>query len=293
MAIVDNALAEIKLMLSEKEELKTSDHFFSAGKRAGGDRVYITIHTNMRDFFVKYDRTAKSDTFKKEFQTLKHVKSNGFSVPQPIELIDKGIVMSVVNGVPLETIIKQDKIEKNIKLLNNAITRIASFHRRYASKTSKKELHDAKNNDKTTSLEQITTGTINLGYTHGDLDPFNTFFDSNSSKFGLIDWEDFSENGIQEFDALHFIVMTGTIFHPDIQHQKLYEIIFDKYKSNPYLRLLRTYCEERPSSFETVLGLVPAYCDIQNHRLENMQRNTSDFLYNEFKKIFNKSKVIS
>jgi hypothetical protein len=293
MTMINQVLDEIKCVFLKNELIVTSDHFFSGGKRKTGSRIYIFIHTNKRDLFVKYDQDGKSDIFTKEYQTLEKVESNIFSIPRPIELINKGMVISVVNGISLEPLICRDGLDKSIRVLNEAMILMASFHRKYASQLSKsanQKLFNSMVKNKISSLAQTPMDEINLGFTHGDFDPFNTFFDSSSSKFGLIDWEDFSEFGIQELDALHFIIMTGVIANHGISNHKLYEIIFGGYKQNPYLKLLQTYCRKRPSSIKTVLKLIPVYCDTQNDRLKKNKRDTSDFLYNEFKKRYYSSK---
>jgi len=294
MVIITQILDAVRSILIEDERIVTSDHFFSSGKRKARSRVYVIIHTNKRDLFVKYDQIAKSNAFEKEYQSLEKVSSNGFSIPQPIGLINKGIVMSTIKGTSLETIIKHDGLIKSIGVLNNAVIQMTMFHRKYAIQTKKsvvQKLNHSAIDDEIFSLAQIPLNEINLGFIHGDLDPFNTFFDSTSSSFGLIDWEDFSEFGIQELDALHFVAITGVIANPFISHQKLYDVVFGNHEPNPYLKLLQTYCRERPSSLKTILKLVPTYCDIQNDRLKKAKRNTDNFLYNEFKSIYNESKL--
>lgn len=295
MEMINQVLDEIKCVFLKNERIVTSDHFFSGGKRKVGSRIYIFIYTNKRDLFVKYDQVGKLGSFKKEYKSLKKVGLSNFSVPQPIRLIDRGIIMTVINGVSLKSLIQLDDLNKSIEKLNKAMIYMASFHRKYASqlsKSAKQKLFNLMVKNKTSALAQIPMDEINLGFIHGDFDPFNTFFDSGSSKFGLIDWEDFSEFGIQELDALHFIIMTGVIANHGISNHKLYEVIFGGHKQNLYLKLLQTYCNKRPSSIKTVLKLIPVYCDIQNGRLKNARRDTNDFLYNEFKKRYYESRSI-
>lgn len=293
MIIISQILDEVRSIFFKDERIVTSDHFFSSGKRKHGSRVYIIIHTNKRDLFVKYDQNGKSDAFNKEYNSLKKINSSDFSSPQPIGLINKGMVISVVNGIPLETLICRDGLDKSIRVLNKTMVLMASFHQKYVSQQSKSiNLYDKMVKNKISLPKKIPMDEINLGFIHGDFDPFNTFFDSNSLKFGLIDWEDFSEFGIQELDALHFVIITGVIANQSISHQKLYEVVFSSYESNPYLKLLQIYCRERQSPMETTLKLIPAYCDIQNDRLKKAKRDTSDFLYNEFKKRYYESRAI-
>lgn len=289
MANTKNILNELKKALSDNEEVIEFNDFLSGGKRKRGHRIYLTVRTNKRGLFVKYDINARPDAFEKEYNALTKIGSNGFLAPQPIKLINKGIVMSEITGVSLEEIVKRNGLKQSLGLLTSAVIYIAIFH--------KKHTHQLEKNDKEKIYKEVTAKRMpveiktaidqaNFGFTHGDFDPFNTFYDVKKSEFGLIDWEDFRENGIQVLDALHFVTMLGVIANPGASYQELYGIIFEKNKKNPYLGLLTKYCEERLVSLTTILELIPFYCDAQNYRLIKAQRDTNAFLYNEFKKLY-------
>lgn len=289
MVNAKNILSELKKALSDNEEVIEFNDFLSGGKRKKEYRIYLTVRTNKRGLFVKYDPMARPDTFEKEYNALTRINSNGFLTPQPIKLIDKGIVMSEITGVSLEEIVKRNGLKQSLKLLTDAVMHIALFHKKHTHRLEKGDMEKIYREvtGKRAHIEiKIVIDQASFGFTHGDLDPFNTFYDAKKSEFGLIDWEDFHENGIQELDALHFVTMLGVITNPKVSYQELYRIIFEKHKKNPYLGLLTRYCEERSALLTTILELIPVYCDVQNYRLIKAQRDTKVFLYNEFKKLY-------
>lgn len=289
MVNAKNILSELKKTLSDNEEVIEFNDFLSGGKRKKEYRIYLTVRTNKRGLFIKYDPSARPDTFKKEYNALTKINSNGFLTPQPIKLINKGIVMSEITGVSLEEIVKRNGLKQSLKLLTDAVIHIALFHKKHThqlEKSGKEKIYREVTGKRAHVEIKIVIDQANLGFTHGDLDPFNTFYDAKKSEFGLIDWEDFRENGIQELDALHFVTMLGVITNPRASYQELYRIIFEKYKKNPYLGLLTKYCEKRSVPPTTILALIPVYCDAQNYRLIKAQRDTKAFFYNEFKKLY-------
>lgn len=289
MVNIKNILNELKKALSDEEEIIEFNDFLSGGKRKNEYRIYLTVRTNKRSLFVKYDPNARSDTFVREYNALTKISSNGFFTPQPIKLISKGIVMSAITGMSLEETVKKNGLKPSLRLLTIAVLHIAAFHKKHTyqlEKNGKEKIYREVTGKRAHVKIKTAIDQANFGFTHGDLDPFNTFYDVEKSEFGLIDWEDFRENGIQELDALHFVTMLGIIVNPGVSCRELYGIIFEKHKKNPYMGLLIRYCEERPVLLMTILALIPVYCDTQNYRLIRAQRDTKTFLYNEFKKLY-------
>lgn len=285
---LDNILVEIKDSFLDGEKITNLNSITSNGKREINSRIYIKIHTNKRNLFIKYAQNEKLNIFRKEYDALKKVDSDYFSIPQPLGLISKGIIMSEIKGIPLENRIKTHGLTDSIGLLEDVIIHIARFHKSNVSKSKIETSVLYKEVTGNEDFAQIQTlrSKITVGFTHGDLDPFNTFFDKNTSKFGLIDWEDFREYGIQGLDILHFIIMLAVIANPKLSYRKLYEAIFRKDKGNVYIRLLDLYCIEMVIHQSVILELLPVYCDAQNHRLKKNLRNTNGFLYHEFKRIY-------
>jgi hypothetical protein len=287
MKNTQNVLNHLQKAVSNNERIIKYNHSLSGGKRKNKRRIYLTVRTNKRVLFVKYDPETGSNAFIREYNALTKINSDEFVTPQPIILINKGVVTSEIKGTSLEGIIKRKGLKQSLRLLTDAITRIAVFHKKYS--------HQLKKKDKKEICEEVTGSKMSIeispainrasfGFIHGDLDPFNTFYNAKKSEFILIDWEDFRENGIQELDVLHFVTMLGVIANPELSYRKLFRVIFEKNIENPYLDLLARYCKERTSSLTTVFKLIPVYCDAQNHRLIKAHRETRNFLYSELKK---------
>ena len=157
-------------------------------------------------------------TIKKEYSNLETLKSiQNFRIPKPLALLDSGVVTTHISGTSLEKKLISEGLIKCTDLLEETIENIASFH---------------KNN----------RGSLGVGYAHGDLDPFNILVDEQERPVGLIDWEDFSTEGIQDLDAIHFITMLGVILNPQMKHDDLYFHMFNENK-NVYNELLGIYCK--------------------------------------------------
>lgn len=285
----EDVLGKIKEVLSDGEKVKDFKFFLSGGKRGGGSRIYLTVRTNRRDLFTKYDPHGKFAAFKNEYTALEKVASMDFSIPKPIAVLDRGILISKIEGVPLEEIVGQKGLRKMGKVLNDAIVRIAAFHKKYVFRPNIKErakIYKEITGENRYGRMQKEFNRSSIGFAHGDLDPFNMLYDLKTSEFGLIDWENFNMRGSQELDVLHFVVMLAVIVNPGISHAELYGILFKKYKKNPYRTLLARYCKERNIVLASVLALIPVYCDTQNYRLIRAKRSTSGFLYTDFKELY-------
>jgi len=285
--IVSNVVNETKLLLTHDEKIIKYSHFLSEGKR-DKKRFYFKVQTNNRNLFIKYAPYEGIETFKKEFEALCLVKPCDFALPQPIRLIKNGIIMSQVEGSSLENQIKEGNLNYNFSLVKKAILDIVSFHK--MNKGVKKIKIDKLFREITGNTDDLqiynSLEKVNLGPTHGDLDPFNTLFDKKSGTIGLIDWEDFRLESIQELDVLHFIIMLGVITNPKLSRPDLYKQIFGDYTDNLYLRLLEIYSKDMSTSVQNILNVLPVYCDSQNYRLIAAGRSTENFLYNEFKRIY-------
>ena len=241
--------------------------FTSSGKRKENPRIYITIKKGNSDIFVKYSQNSDSNIFKKEYSNLETLKSiQNFRIPKPLALLDSGVVTTHISGTSLEKKLISEGLIKCTDLLEETIENIASFH---------------KNN----------RGSLGVGYAHGDLDPFNILVDEQERPVGLIDWEDFSTEGIQELDAIHFITMLGVILNPQMKHDDLYFHMFNENK-NVYNELLGIYCKITGQPIKKLKELVPVYCDYQNKRLCDVGRDTKPFLYTTFKNLYYEHGII-
>lgn len=289
MAKNNEILDRVKNILPSDEQVLDYHKTTSGERRKETPRLYLSIHTNKRNLFVKYSLKEDTNIFQREYDALVKLEENGFITPKPIGLIDRGIILTFVGGKPIEENIIQSGLSKNLDLLIDAIFQISKFHIKHICNPREEDVDEI--------YKKITGATISIkqrelirhtkfGFTHGDLDPFNTFFDPKKRKFGLIDWEDFREDGIQILDVIHFIVMLGVIVNPKCAHDKLYEKIFNKYEGNVYLHLLKVYSQETKTSFSEILRFIPTYCDAQNYRLNKANRDTTPFLYNKFKEIY-------
>lgn len=289
---VDGILEDIKETFEDGEKIITADCLFPKSKRKQASRTYIVIHTDRRELFLKYAPEAKSGEFKKEYEALKKVSSEEFVTPKPIKVFNKGIVVSKVSGNLFNKMISECGLSQEVRLLvRQAITHLSSFHientRRVLMTVNLDDLYKDLTGAEISAETRGFLGQANIGFTHGDFDPFNILLLDKKTPglFGLVDWEDFRENGIQELDALHFVTMLCVILNPNASHKELFEIMFKK-QGSFYLDLLKVYCDKRKTSLSEILKIIPVYCDTQNHRLTRAHRNTDDFLYNDFKKIY-------
>lgn len=288
---INKILKDIKTLLDDDEEIGGGSFFLSGEKRKQAPRVYTTVHTDRRDFFVKSATDlAGREGLRREYETLSRLRIKGFQTPRPFELFNWGMVMLKLNGTSLDRKIEKVPISFELRSsLERVILCISLFH-----------LNARGDMPTTTSLEKtykeltgkdISSETMNLmtqaslGFTHGDLDPFNLLLtDSPDSELALIDWEDFRQDGVQELDIINFIIMLAVVMNPNVSHRDLYDIVFKS--GGLYMDLLQTYCSERGISLSTIQQFVPMYCDTQNYRLTKANRSTEEFLYNVFKECF-------
>lgn len=289
MAKSDEILDKVKTILPDDEQILDCYQTNSGDRRNEKPRIYLSLRTSKRNLFVKYSLKERPNVFQREYDALAKQEENGFIVPKPIGLIDRGIVLSFIDGQPIEERVIQSGLSENLDLLMDAVIAIAGFHIKHVRNLREedvgkiyKEVTKVAMPDKQENLLKHAR----FGFTHGDLDPFNTFVDSKKRRFSLIDWEDFREDGIQALDIIHFIVMLGVIANPKCEYNNLYEKIFSRYGENVYLHLLRTYSDETKTSFSKLLEFIPLYCDAQNYRLIKAGRDTTPFLYNKFKEIY-------
>lgn len=272
--------------------------FYSRGKRKNNKRMYIKIDVGGQVIFGKFPLNKGDKMVIQEANKLKKISINQFSVPKVILSIGNGFFMTSVRGTPIEIILKKQGLSKSIKILKKAIRCIASFHQT----TEKKNVAFKQKFDiylKLTDKSSIALPYKNLlkkisvGYMHGDLDPFNMFFDIKTSQFSLIDWEDFYEEGFQELDILHFLIMTAVILYTNKDYDNLYNEIFCKktYLKETLIDLLKQYCQLRQKDLKLLINLLPIYCDFQTQRLINSKRNPKEFLYLSFKDLFQRKGI--
>jgi hypothetical protein len=184
-----------------------------------------------------------------------------------------------------------------MKILEEAVKLIANFHQatetRYIPLKKKLNIYSELTGKSSIDIQRKDLlKKVSVGYMHGDIDPFNMFFDTKTNNYGLIDWEDFTEEGLQELDILHFLIMTAVILYPGEGFIGLYERIFlkDIPISKAFAELLFNYCQLRRKNIDTLINLLPIYCDFQIKRLLVSKRCPKDFIYPTFKKLFFKSR---
>lgn len=267
--------------------------FYSRGKRKTNKRMYIRININGRIIFGKFPLSKNDKKVIKEADILEKIFISQFSIPEVILRVDNGFFMSAVGENPIEIILKKQGLSKSIKILEEAVRRIANFHQitkiRHTSLKEKLNIYSKLTDISSVDIHQKDLfKKVSMGYTHGDLDPFNMFFDTKTNDYGLIDWEDFSEKGFQELDILHFLIMTAVILYPRGKLVSLYKKIFLKHTflSKVIMKLLYEYCRLRKKDINVIINLLPVYCDFQIQRLIKASRNPKDFLYQTFKKLF-------
>jgi hypothetical protein len=280
--IIKHIICELEQSFPQ-EKFSKSSYFLSGEKRKGDSRVYVNIWKDNQNIFIKYTPKSTTEKLQKEFSILKTLEDNKyFRTPRCIGIINNGIVMSFVSGNSLENKLTSEGLLKCKNLLKNIIKQIGLFHK---NNRGSKNITDI-------PISPSLQSHIHIGYTHGDLDPFNLLIDDLEKLPGLIDWEDFNPTGIQELDALHFVIMSGLILNPNINHEMLYNMIFNKKIENPYTNLFNVYCKTTNQSIEIIKKLLPVYCDVQNKRLVDVKRDTTQFLYTTFKKLYYDHEII-
>lgn len=297
-----NNETKIKILiekLRKKIDINSSSFSWSAsysqGKRETNKRMYIKIKIDDgRIIFGKFPLNKNDKMVKKEANTLQKISITQFSISNVILKTNGGFFMSTIKGNPIEIILQKQGLSKSLKIVERAVVRIANFHQAtvihdipfmerlniYSKLIIGKSLHNLQ--------EGYLFKEVSVGYMHGDLDPFNMFFDKGSNSYGLIDWEDFNERGFQELDILHFLMMVGVILYPRKDFTALYQDIFLKntFLHNTIMKLLYKYCQIQKKNLEVIINLLPIYCDYQNYRLIKAVRNPNNFLYKTFEELF-------
>jgi len=267
--------------------------FYSGGKRKNNKRMYIKINIDGLVIFGKFPLNKNDKMVVKEAYKLRRISTNQFSIPEVILPVGKGFFMTSIKGCPIEFILKKRGLPKSMEILKETVRRIARFHRAT-------EIEHVFFKDKLDIYSKLTGQNprdfqkkdllkeVSIGYMHGDLDPFNMFFDAKTNNYGLIDWEDFREKGIQELDILHFLIMIAVILCRKKDFINLYQKIFLKNNSlsRTIMRLLSEYCIIQKKNPHSIINLLPIYCDTQIYRLVKTGRNQKGFLYGSFKNLF-------
>lgn len=283
-----------KLISELEKKLKISSGSwnisYSKGKRKTRKRMYIQVHLDKQLIFGKFPLDINDKSLVRESTLLNRISVREFSIPKVILTTNEGFFMSVINGLPIELELKKEGLSKGMRILSEAVAKIARFHKETnIDQTDIGKIKiDSLLNKQSSSYNKEILSRVNIGYAHGDLDPFNMFFDKKTSRFGLIDWEDFRKEGIQELDILHFLIMTAVILYPTDDHRTLYRKIFLKNTllHRVFLKLINIYCKIVNQDVNNVINLLPIYCDMQIRRLLNSSRNPNDFLYKTFKNQF-------
>ncbi len=269
------------------------DIFYSTGKRKTNKRVYIKIPINERVIFGKFLINRNDRMVIKEADMLGKISTNQFLIPEVILKLNNGFFMSAVPGVPIEIILKKQGISKSMKILEKAVKLIANFHQvteiKHIPLKKKLNIYLELTGKSSIDIKQKNLlKKVSVGYMHGDLDPFNMFFDTKTGNYGLIDWEDFTEKGFQELDILHFLIIIAVILYPNEDFISLYKKIFLKPTclNKIIVEVLNQYCTFRGKGLHSVINFLPIYCDAQINRLVKTNRNPKDFLYESFKNLF-------
>ena len=269
--------------------------FCSKGKRKINQRIYIKVNTDRQIIFGKFPLDKNDKMVDKEINILKKISVTQFFIPKVIFKTDRGFFMSAVKGIPIKMIMQKKGLSKSIEILKRAVALMAYFHQTTKIKDiSFRELKNIYSKLTNKCLFEHDTQNKNLlkkisvGYMHGDFDPYNMFFDEKNKTYGLIDWENFVEKGFQELDILHFLIMTSRIFYPKEDFASLYKRIFLKNTalSRATKKILDEYCVIQKNNPDSIIKLLPIYCDVQIYRLVKTGRNPKNFLYENFKNLF-------
>jgi len=266
--------------------------FYPSGKRKTSKRLYIKVSTKQGSIFGKFSK-EKDKGIAREAKILEKISVKQFYVPKVLLKVNNGFFMFAVKGYPMEFFLKDNRIKKSIKILEKAVSLMAKFHTAteiqhisfkkklyiYSKLTGKFKVNDE---------QRKTVESVSIGYMHGDLDPFNMFFEKKTGDYALIDWENFCSDGFQELDILHFLIMTSVIFYPKENFKNLYTKIFiaNTDINKIFNKLLDTYCKLRKKNKNQIMKLLPIYCDFQIKRLLRTKRNPQNFVYPVFKKLF-------
>lgn len=294
---IKTLLKKLGKKLNANVLLTSVDIYYSAGKRKTNKRFYINAPINGCAIFGKFPADRNDGMVVKEANILKKISTNQFSIPKVVLKVKNGFFMSAVAGAPVEIVLKGRGLSKSIKILEKAVKLIANFHQatEVKSMSIKRKLNIYSELTGRSSIGIKQRGLlekVSIGYMHGDLDPFNMFFDVKTGNYGLIDWEDFTKEGFQELDVLHFLIMAVVILYPGEGFTSLYEMIFlhGTPTNKIFMKLLSKYCQLRKKNMDTLINLLPIYCDFQIKRLVASKRDPSDFIYPTFKKLFLKLK---
>lgn len=292
-----NKIEKLLEKLGRKINIGSSSLFwnvsYSQGKRKTNKRMYIKIEINGQTIFGKFPLNKNDKMVEKEARTLEKISITQFSIPKVILKTEGGFFMSPIKGSPIEIILQKQGLSKSLKILEKAIVLIAKFHQIT-------EIHNLSLRKKLNICLKLTRQPlcnlgknfllkeISIGYMHGDLDPFNMFFNKENNNYGLIDWEDFTERGFQELDILHFLMMIGVILYPKKKFIPLYQDIFLKNTilNNIIMKLLDKYCQLRKKNLKTIINWLPIYCAYQINRLIKTGRSPRNFLYKTFREQF-------
>ena len=102
MAKSDEILDKVKTILPDDEQILDCYQTNSGDRRNEKPRIYLSLRTSKRNLFVKYSLKERPDIFQREYDALAKQEEKGFITPKPIGLIDRGIVLSFIDGQPIE-----------------------------------------------------------------------------------------------------------------------------------------------------------------------------------------------
>lgn len=242
----------------------------SGNLRNESPRIYLSVSPSQEvgeKYFVKIPMHSK-DSVLYEAEVLKSKDTTPFKVAQPLEIIEgKSIVFEYIKGTHFDEYLKEKRKSGNWRMLNGdanlekIVTTLAKFH------------------EKNIKEEDARGG--NVGFTHQDFDPFNILITKDSGEVVLFDWEDFNESGYQILDLIHFIMMSGVIYFPEISKNKLANaIISDTTEFASFARgVIEMYSKNRNVNPNIFASYLPVYAEAQIERLERNNRDSNRFIY--------------
>jgi hypothetical protein len=113
---------------------------------------------------------------------------------------------------------------------------------------------------------------------HGDFNPHNII--TRGSDFSVIDWEDI-KIGPQEFDCLHFLMISGIeMCGQDSPRQTMENIITaDGVFSKIANTIVNTYCSNRDLQRTELINQIPQYARSRLERFERYNREPPRLIY--------------
>lgn len=263
---------------ADRERL-TFTHWVPRSERTQRQRLFVaSVLDGTPRYVAKVSLDSEDQMVAREWEMLTALHGGSITVPDPVRPLERGFAMANVGARDLpDVLVGADRTEWS-RLILRGVEAGATVHLSGGPIRRDGAAYGLVGADgpayPTETREALTRAAV--GAVHGDMGPWN-FRVCEDGTVSLIDWEDFSVQGICALDVLNLVLTAALIAYPEYR-ERGFDWLFDQLYDGegPYQVAARAglarYAELTGESPSTVLALTPVFCDAMVRRIRAQGR---------------------